>query len=1432
MKQSKYFYRIFLTIIALGFIHTASGQQELAQQAYLILQTKCLDCHGPHGTFTENLVIDSASGLVDTGVVVRGQPLNSNLYARLITTDHTKRMPLGQSALDDASLQIISDWIAAGAPNWETQHDVTFIPTDAMLTAMQQHIQTLNPFDQPFARYFTMTHLYNAGKSPEARNAYKTALAKLVNSLSWGFDIHNPHPIDDAETLFYIDLRNYDWDLRDAWTQIENVYPYAVAFDAETQAGLRAKLTNLQQTMDCEVPFVHVDWFLATASLPPLYHNILQLPETERELERELGVDADRNLQRDPGRRVWRAGTNDSGVSNHNRVVERHTARYGAYWKSHDFAGSADAQNIFTHPLSFERDGGEVIFNLPNGLQAYYIADKSGTRIDVAPTEIVSDPAAKDPAVHNGLSCIDCHTEGMKTFTDQVRTAIEQTANPPFDKNYALLLYVTQDRMDALLAEDTARYKMALEKTGGVFGGIEPVHRFHEAFQDALEAPDAAAAVGLQTENFLSQIRVKSSLQNLGLTGLTSGGNVKRDAWTQQFSEIITALNSPDTPVTTTPSTVRPVQPTPSGTVRIPDPNLRSVIERLLGKENGAAITPEDMERLNRIEADENGIQDLTGLEYAINLERIEFRHNAISDLTPLTNLTKLNNIKLRGNQITDVAPLVRHFNVEWMGLEDNQITDLSPLQNLKKLNGIGISGNPVTDVSPLAELISLEGIAAWNTRITDFSPLANLRILQWIEFGNDPTLSTLPSLTGIKTLRRLEITGTNISDISPLSNLKNLTNLTLSDNAISDVSALAGLTKLERLILEHNAISDISALVKLMSLTELNLEGNLISDIASLSNLNKLTELRLDSNQIADISPLSGLTSLKEVNLRDNAISDFSPLESLPETTIHAQDNPGTFIDISAPKITKSWLWMIVSTGNNGGARAAQSGVDFLARASDGEVTELKVATDGATEGNPVGSKVWTIGELSPTYHSNLEVMGRDTGLLLVDDFGNHVAYGFLVLESPREQQTTMLIGSSDAVKVWLNGELVHHNFVDRYSSDYQDRAPVTLKTGENILLAAVYNAGGRWSGFFGFTPDAEYTVLSPGARYSLTSDTTEFQTDSAFVIRLNAANMEDLAGWQTDILFDPAVLKANSITEGNFLKQGNGQTYFRRGTIDNTTGRITGISAARLTSGGVDGDGTLLAINFTLKKAMNTRVRLRNLKAGDSNGQPIHTTSPEFRIRLKTETATTIPAWDVNEDGKTDIIDLVLVATALGAHSPENPRLDVNGDGTVNIQDLVLVATHFGETAGAAAPVLVALPERLTPETLQQVLDLLRTQNDRSFAFQRAIANLEQLLAALMPKETALLANYPNPFNPETWIPYQLAEPTEGTLRIYAINGELVRTLALGHQPAGIYQTRTRAAYWDGKNAFGEPVASGIYFYTLTTSEFTSTRKMLIRK
>ena len=213
-------------------------------------------------------------------------------------------------------------------------------------------------------------------------------------------------------------------------------------------------------------------------------------------------------------------------------------------------------------------------------------------------------------------------------------------------------------------------------------------------------------------------------------------------------------------------------------------------------------------------------------------------------------------------------------------------------------------------------------------------------------------------------------------------------------------------------------------------------------------------------------------------------------------------------------------------------------------------------------------------------------------------------------------------------------------------------------------------------------------------------------------------------------------------------------------------------------------------------------------------------------------TATTTVVPnrlATDVNGDGVVDVADLVLVASDFGAEPVPGalPDTDVNDDGKINSEDVILVLEVLEGTA--AAP---SLDTQQTAASLQQWIVEAKQRNTGDATFQRGIAVLERLLTTLLPKETALLANYPNPFNPETWIPYQLAKPAEVTLTIYAINGTVVRTLALGHQVAGHYQSRERAAYWDGRNAQGEKVASGVYFYTLTAGDFTATRKMLIRK
>ena len=214
-----------------------------------------------------------------------------------------------------------------------------------------------------------------------------------------------------------------------------------------------------------------------------------------------------------------------------------------------------------------------------------------------------------------------------------------------------------------------------------------------------------------------------------------------------------------------------------------------------------------------------------------------------------------------------------------------------------------------------------------------------------------------------------------------------------------------------------------------------------------------------------------------------------------------------------------------------------------------------------------------------------------------------------------------------------------------------------------------------------------------------------------------------------------------------------------------------------------------------------------------------------------------------DVNRDNVVDIIDLILVAVHY--RNPDfadfarfNVYPDVNNDGIVDVEDLLAVAAEID--TDAAAPVLrknLYEISGLSVENLSQWIHLARQLHAQEPRIQRGIVVLERILAILTlteasPKVTALLANYPNPFNPETWIPYQLAKPAKVCISIHSTDGKLVRTLELRQSSAGIYHSKSRAAYWEGRNEFGESVASGAYFYTLTAGDFTATRKMFIRK
>ena len=726
-------------------------------------------------------------------------------------------------------------------------------------------------------------------------------------------------------------------------------------------------------------------------------------------------------------------------------------------------------------------------------------------------------------------------------------------------------------------------------------------------------------------------------------------------------------------------------------TVNIPDDNLRAAIEETLGKTPDARITVDEMVRLTRFEANNRSISDLTGLETATNLEELRLNDNLISDISPLIGLMRLRHIELHRNTISDISPFRGLINLEGLHITHNLISDISPIEGLINLRGVNLGHNIVADWSALAGLIKLEWITMSHNPVADLSPLTGLMNLRGFHSWGTPILSLAP-LTESPKMRVINICGGEISDLSPLEGLTSLKEFYLPGNEVEDISPLASLTGLTRLSLENNEISDVSPLEKLSGLTWIDLHGNTISDVSPLASLPNLTWLDLSNNAISDVSPLASSLSLTWLGLTGNAITDISSLDRFSQSTsISHSDFVNSAFPEAGPKIVGPWLWVIVP-----GARLDHT--DLLAKASKGKVTEVKVATFGATEGKFVGNSKWTLHTLAPIGGDNLNEMTDALGWGSGSEVYDHVVYGSVTLESPLEQETTMLAGSDDEVKIWLNGEVVHYNPVTRGAGDFQDAFPVTLKQGTNVLLVAVDNRGhGAFSGFFGFAKDAEYTVNHPGKKV----------------------------------------------------------------TIE-------------------------------------------------------------------------VPAYDVNRDGIISILDLILVGQDFGKTNPSNARTDVNGDGSVNISDLVLVAGHLGELSGiAAVPSAPALRSiGLNAAIVQAWIAQAQAENDGSLAFQRGIGNLQRLLALLIPEKTALLANYPNPFNPETWIPYQLAQASEVQIHIYAINGTLVRTLDLGHQYAGIYQNRSRAAYWDGRNQLGESVASGVYFYTLTADDFTATRKMLIRK
>ena len=921
--------------------------------------------------------------------------------------------------------------------------------------------------------------------------------------------------------------------------------------------------------------------------------------------------------------------------------------------------------------------------------------------------------------------------------------------------------------------------------------------------------------------------------------------------------------------------------------VDIPDSNLRTAIEKDLGKASGAPITTEDMRRLIDLEASNASITDLTGLEHATNLTQLELSDNSISDISPLAGLNNLTELYLADNSISDISPLAGLNNLIWLDLNNNSISDLSPLADNTGLGSgdvVLVKGNPLNNAAidtHIPALISISrGVRVGFDKPFDKPvdiPNSNLRtaIEKALPKASDAPITTedmkslyeleapnasitdLTGLEGATNLMLLELGNNFISDLSPLKGLTKLVRLDLNNNSISDLSPLKGLTNLKYLLLDNNSISDISPLVAntglgegdlvevsenplnpvsinthiptlqlrgvrvdfdklvdipdsnlrtaiekalgkasgvtittedMKSLYELEAPNASITDLTGLEHATNLTLLTLSDNSISDISPLAGLNNLAELYLSDNSISDISPLAGL-NNLIWLELHNNSISDLSPLKGLNNLISLELS---------------------DNSISDISPLA-GLTNLRILGLSGNSISDISPV-----------AGLINLIE---------LSLENNSISDISPLVanaglGSGDTVSVSENP--LNHASINTHIPALQSR-------GVEVYFDALEPA----------TP--EYLLPIPAGISLIHVPLKVTEVDGVAQTIESVADLYDALGGTSAVNFLITYDSQAQEWRSYFGASDKGRPADRTLTDD------MGIIAGMIAPASISLSGSPLGTNGSGTITINPGLNLVGLPLRDSR---ITRVSDLFALDGIGGNVPVIILTDGGEfkavgraDDPGDIPIVGGQAFILTAQRAETVALSGDGwtntSGTAAAPPMALTGIEVGDTTpvlglrgavvdegtGRAATIGDTLEiSAQSPNPFIGVKPLRYTVTAEDV--KQSLIQLPELVAYEIPAETELLHNYPNPFNPETWIPYRLAEDAFVTLTIYDQTGHAVRTLDVGHQIASVYENRSRAIYWDGRNQVGEQVASGVYFYHLSAGDYSATRKMLILK
>mgnify|MGYP002777768545 CR=1 FL=1 len=517
---------------------------DTTKQTLAILDASCARCHSgaaqPAGSI--NYITD-LDALIREGKVIPGKPEESRIFVRLTSAD-APMPPASEAQRPSATdIAVVEQWIAECAGK-SSCSDQAFKTTEEMLEAILSDIGKNVPLEElQFTRYFSFVHLYNAGWCDDRIEPYRHALAKLVNSLSSETQIRVPVAIDADRLLFRIDIRDYGWS-QALWERIADANPYTIEYVQDTADKIKKDVLTDRFVLAG-------DAFLAFSSVPPLYHEILAIPNTRQQLEAGFGIDIGANIEEEKINNpdeVARAGFHMSDVSFNHRMIERHKfpdASNRIYWISYDFKGNDGDRNFFADPFDFEEDGGEIIFNLPNGLQGYMLVDALGNRLDTAPPDVVKDKNQEDGIVVNGVSCMGCHSKGMIMVDDDLRYEIDQGGGvgnfDPDEEKEIRNLFPLRSDFQALLNDDTGRFTAAVAAAGvPTDGDKEPILAVFLAFDEDVKLRRAAAELGLKESVFRELI---GSLTTNDLDDLRKPDtSIQREVFTANFAQTVCDL--------------------------------------------------------------------------------------------------------------------------------------------------------------------------------------------------------------------------------------------------------------------------------------------------------------------------------------------------------------------------------------------------------------------------------------------------------------------------------------------------------------------------------------------------------------------------------------------------------------------------------------------------------------------------------------------------------------------------------------------------------------------------------------------------------------------------------------------------------------------------------------------------------------------------